>query len=224
MRIVFYAISYIALPFSLTIFSNNTMSSQSNIQPISLGTEQKMRLYTWKPSCPISLSDLREVYVPFWGFDNKKHRGVLIVNKELAEEVVDIFTAIYEAKFPISRMEMIEEYKGNDEKSMAANNTSSFNCRERTSKRGEYSQHSYGRAIDINPLLNPYVSQNGVLPVEALQYANRRQNFPGKIDKKSIVYKVFTQYGWDWGGNWHNLKDYQHFEKRANNKKRNPYG
>lgn len=183
-----------------------------------------MKQFTWKPHCPIALQDLREVHLNYWGLDNKTHRGVLIVNKELATEVEQIFTIIYEHKFPIARMELIENYQGNDDLSMVANNTSAFNCREIKNKPGKYSQHTYGRAIDINPLFNPYVNKKKVEPPKGKNYLDRSKKFPGKIDKNSIVYKAFMKYGWDWGGRWQDVKDYHHFEKRAGGEKRSADG
>lgn len=107
---------------------------------------------------------------------------------------------------------------------MEANNTSAFNCREVTNQPGEFSQHSYGRAIDINPLINPYVHGKSVSPKDGVIYVNPKKPALGKIVKGDIVYRTFIKYGWDWAGNWYDVQDYQHFEKRANGEKRNPYG
>jgi hypothetical protein len=198
---------------------------ESSISPISTSRQKIMEKYTWRPGCPVPFSDLAEVKLSYWGFDQKAHQGILIVNKALAPEVVSIFKTIYYHKFPIERMEPMDEFKGDDAAAMEVNNSSSFNCRAITGKPGVFSQHSYGRAIDINTLINPYVKGEKILPPCGKKYADRTTAYPGKITKNSLIYKVFTEeFGWDWGGNWNDLQDYQHFEKRANNERRDPNG
>lgn len=180
--------------------------------------------HTWQSHCPVPIKDLREVKLTYWGYDNHTHQGELIVNKELAAETVKIFSALYQNKFPIQSMKLIETFNGNDAVSMAENNTSAFNCREVTGQPGIFSQHSYGRAIDINPLFNPYVKGEEILPVSNLVFVDRNIALPGKINKKSVIYQIFIKYNWDWGGNWLDLQDYQHFEKRAHGEKRDIHG
>lgn len=223
-----YFILVLAL-FSLatSVYANNKQTSsnfENHITPIPPAIEKQMRLYTWHQDCPVPLSDLVYIKLSYWGFDNKKHNGELIINKQLASEVVDIFKTLYVNKFPIQSMELMDKFKGDDDASLKANNTSSFNCRAVTGHPGVYSQHSYGRAIDINPLINPYVKNNLVLPPEGAQYINRDIPTPGKITRDNLIYKEFTENQWVWGGNWHDLQDYQHFEKRANNEKRDSNG
>jgi hypothetical protein len=142
----------------------------------------------------------------------------------VAHEVVDIFKALYIHQFPIERMELMDVFKGSDDAAMDANNTSAFNCREVTGKPGIFSQHSYGRAIDINTLINPYVKGDKVLPSAGKRFADRSQYHPGIITKDSFIYKEFARRGWSWGGDWHDLKDFQHFEKRASDEKRDING
>lgn len=197
---------------------------ESSVSAISAKTQKIMEKYTWRPGCPVPLNDLAEVKVSYWGFDQKAHQGILIVNKSLAAEVISIFEAAYYHQFPIERMEPMDTFKGNDDAAMAVNNTSAFNCRAVTGKPGVFSQHSYGRAIDINTLINPYVKGEQVLPPGGKKYMDRAKNYPGKITKDGFIYNEFTKRGWDWGGNWHDLQDYQHFEKRANNEKRDVNG
>ncbi len=197
---------------------------QSSILAIPDPIQSRMRHTTWHPGCPIAIQDLAYIELSYWGFDAQAHTGALIINKELATEIVAIFKTLFEHRFPIQRMEPIENFQGNDHLSMAANNTSAFNCRTIIGSSNEYSQHSYGRAIDINPLLNPYIHNNHVHPPQGAIYADRQKILPGKIIKGDIVYRSFIEYGWDWGGNWYNAQDYQHFEKRAHGKRRNPYG
>ncbi|CEK11376.1 M15 family metallopeptidase [Legionella hackeliae] len=118
----------------------------------------------------------------------------------------------------------MDAFKGDDLAAMMANSTSVFNCREVTNHPGIFSQHSYGRAIDINPKINPYVARKLIIPHSSGQFMLKKTSSPGKIKKNSYIYKVFLRYGWDWGGNWYDVQDYQHFEKRSHSEKRNPYG
>ena len=197
---------------------------KSHILSIPDSFQGQMRAFTWHPGCPVSMHDLSYVELSYWGFDAKPHLGVLIVNKQLAPEVVEIFKILFQHQFPIQQMRPIEEFRGHDLASMRANNTSAFNCRAVTSGSRTFSQHSYGRAIDINPLINPYVKGHFISPKEGALYVDRNAPALGKIIKGDIVYKTFKKFGWDWGGNWYDVQDYQHFEKRANGKKRNPNG
>ncbi|AHE66939.1 hypothetical protein Loa_01386 [Legionella oakridgensis ATCC 33761 = DSM 21215] len=196
------------------------ISFKSSIKPLSISTKLQMM----NSPCSFLYNDLREVKLSYWGFDEKTHQGTLIVNKELALEIVAIFRALYVHKFPIQRMELMEDYHGDDLAAMAANNTSAFNCREVTGQPSVLSQHSYGRAIDINPLINPYVKGEQILPVAGKPFVTRNKAYRGKITKDSFIYKEFIKYGWDWGGDWFDVQDYQHFEKRAHHQKRNRYG
>lgn len=196
----------------------------ATISPIPLTIKAKIKQYTWHPGCPTPLKDLRYLQMSYWGFDNQTHQGAMIVNKMLAKEVTEIFQSLYEHHFPIQQMELMDKFKGNDAASMFANNTSAFNCRAVTGQPGLFSQHSYGRAIDINPKMNPYVNGKEVSPANGATYQDRLKAFPGKITKTSLIYLLFMQKGWDWGGNWYDVQDYQHFEKRAHGEKRNPYG
>lgn len=197
---------------------------KSHVSPIPDATQKIMRQYTWRENCPVPLSDLAEVTLSYWGFDHKPHQGVLIVDKTLANEVVDIFKAAYYHQFPIERMELVEQFQGDDNAAMAVNDTSAFNCRAVTGKPGIFSQHSYGRAIDINTLINPYVKGDKILPPGGKPYVDRLVYAPGKITKDSVIYKEFTKRGWEWGGNLHDLQDYQHFQKRAEDEKRKANG
>lgn len=191
---------------------------------LSLSVKATTLHHTWHKGCPTPIKDLRYLKIPYWGFDKKPHLGELIVHQALAKEVVEIFHLLYVQKFPIERMELMDKFKGNDEASMKANNTSAFNCRALTGHPGIYSQHSYGRAIDINPRINPYVDGKKILPANGRRFSHRQAFYPGMITKNSWLYKAFTRRGWDWAGNWYDVQDYQHFEKRARGKKRNPYG
>jgi hypothetical protein len=170
---------------------------------------------SWKPGCPVPIDDLRIIDMNYWGFDGSVHDGgLLMVHKDVVDEVVAAFGDMFAADFPIRRMELIEEYDGSDDASMAADNTSAFNCRPITGSPGRYSIHSYGKAIDINTVENPYVNGDTVLPPAGAGYLDRTDVRPGMIVKNDAVVKAFKKRGFKWGGNWHSLKDYQHFEAK----------
>jgi D-alanyl-D-alanine carboxypeptidase len=165
---------------------------------------------SWRPGCPVPLEQLRAIDVRHFGNDGAVHTGRLIIAANLANGMVDIFRDLYNARFPIQRMEPIDVYGGDDMRSIKANNTSAFNCRAVTGGSG-WSEHAYGRAIDVNPFVNPYVKGSTVLPPEAAPYTDRSRNDPGMIHADDAVVRAFAARGWAWGGYWSSLKDYQHF-------------
>jgi hypothetical protein len=167
---------------------------------------------SWKPGCPVALEDLRAVKMRYWGFDDKAHKGVLIVNADIADKTVRAFHKLYDARFPIRRMEPVDAYGGSDDASMAADNTSAFNCRPITGTTDRWSNHSYGRAIDINTIENPYVKGSTVLPPAGADYLDRTDVRPGMIVAGDVATTAFAAEGFGWGGDYTSLKDYQHFE------------
>jgi len=144
----------------------------------------------------IELSLLKISYLSMNGITQT---GELIVDRDLSLEVVEIFNEIYNCKFPIEKMRTIDNYNCNDDFSMQDNNTSAFNYRRIRGSR-KLSDHSYGRAIDINPLLNPYSRKKNIFPKEGKQYLDRTQNVDGMISKGDCVIKAFKSRGWQWGG------------------------
>ena len=165
---------------------------------------------SWREGCPHPVEELRAVVLTHWGYDGAVHEGRLIVDAALAEEVVDIFRDLFDARFPIERIEPIDVYGGDDNRSISANNTSAFNCRPSTGGTS-WSEHAYGRAIDVNPLVNPYVDDGAVLPPEAAVYTDRTRTDPGLLHDGDAAVRAFERRGWIWGGTWQSLKDYQHF-------------
>jgi hypothetical protein len=165
---------------------------------------------SWEPGCPVAPDGLRIITMKHWNYAGSVSDGKLVVAAGLANQVVDIFRDLYDARFPIERMELVDKYNGDDDQSMAANNTSAFNCRLVTGG-SSYSEHSYGRAIDINPLVNPYVKGSTVLPPAGSAYVDRSLDAPGMIHANDEVVQAFASRGWIWGGTWSSLKDYQHF-------------
>ena len=185
---------------------------EAQISTIPINVQNRMKQYTWHQNCPVALSELSYVRLSYWGFDNQQHLGVMVVNKKLASEIVTIFKKLYYQKFPIQQIELMDKFNGDDNAAMAANNTSAFNCRVIMGTH-HFSKHSYGAAIDINPLLNPYVQDNQVLPPAGQHYLNRSQPVAGMIILGNSIYHEFISRGWKWGGSWTTHKDYHHFEK-----------
>ena len=165
---------------------------------------------SWHAGCPVAPGRLRRVRMTFRGFDGEAHTGALVVHADAVPDVKRIFARLYAGRFPIRRMRTIEAYGASDDRSMAADNTSAFNCRY-VAGTSSWSQHAYGRAIDINPVENPYVSGDHVSPRKGRPYADRSQHAEGMIHRRGATVKAFKAQGWGWGGNWSSAKDYQHF-------------
>lgn len=167
----------------------------------------------------ISYDMLAYVHILHYDFEGQVQEGELICNQAIAQDLVDIFRTLYEHQYAIEKVRLIDAYNADDELSMADNNTSCFNYRTIPGK-SKLSNHSYGYAIDINPLYNPYVyTRNGtelISPENGAAYADRSADFPHKIDKEDLCYQLFVEHGFQWGGAWNSSKDYQHFEKTKN--------
>lgn len=169
---------------------------------------------TWQPGCPVTPQELRALHLPYIGMDGQSRTGVMVVHRDVADDVVAIFDDLYRMRYPIDKMRTVDEYPGaDDELSMADNNTSAFNCRRLPS--GRWSLHARGRAIDINPLLNPYVEPSGAFqPANAGPFLDRGRTDPGMLRDGDPAVQAFLGRGWRWGGHWRNPIDYQHFERR----------
>ena len=176
------------------------------------------RIYkkSYKADCSIPQTALRYVKVLHYNLKGEILLGELICHKDISNDLIEIFDELFKARYPIERMVLIDNYDAEDESSMRANNTSCFNFR-KVAGTNVLSNHSTGHAIDINPLYNPYYkNKNGKIiyqPKTAKAYTNRNANFPYKITKGDLCYKLFIKHGFKWGGDWKSVKDYQHFEK-----------
>src|SRR5687767_13786757 len=165
---------------------------------------------SWRPGCPVALKDLSLITLTHWGFDGEVHRGELVVHADEARVVTEAFRALFQARFSIKRMQLVDVYGGDDDRSMAANNTSAFNCRT-VEGSSSWSEHAYGRAIDINPIQNPEVRGDRVSPPAGSRYLDRSRRARGLIRADDAVVRAFASIGWGWGGYWTSFKDYQHF-------------
>jgi hypothetical protein len=171
---------------------------------------------SWHQGCPVPPSALRAVRLTFWGFDHAAHTGTLVVNARVVPGVVEAFRRMYVARFPIRQMVPVAAYGGDDNKSMAADNTSAFNCRAAVSNGPKtWSMHAFGEAIDINTVENPYTLDGTVRPPAGKPYTNRSRVRPGMIVRGSAPVRAFSAVGWGWGGNWSSSPDYQHFSSNG---------
>ena len=165
---------------------------------------------SWRAGCPVPLRDLRLLTLSHWGFDGEARKGRLIVHRDVARDMVVAFRRLYAAHFLVRRMVPIDAYGGSDYRSIEADNTSAFNCRyvEGTSR---WSEHAFGRAIDVNPIENPYVSNGRTSHRASIPYVDRSPRRPGMAYEGGALVRAFDTIGWGWGGRWVSVKDYQHF-------------
>ena len=170
---------------------------------------------TWRPGCPVTPDQLRRVDIDYVGFDGRTHRGELIVHRDVVADVVAIFEQLRRIGYPIAKMRNVDRYPGaEDELSMEDNNTSAYNCRPLPGSNTP-SLHAFGRAIDVNPLINPYIDSRGhIEPATGGPYLDRTRTDAGLLHAGDPAVRAFTDRGWRWGGDWRTPKDYQHFELR----------
>ena len=174
---------------------------------------ERMDGISFGKDCTTKRNDLRYLRVLHTGFDGETHIGEIVCNKGIAKDLLYIFRQLYQEEYPIEKILLVDEYSGDDELSMEDNNSSCFNFRP-VAGTGHLSQHAYGRAIDINPLYNPYITSDGFVPVNAGDYVDRSAENPYKIDRNDLCYRLFDERGFTWGGSWNSVKDYQHFQKK----------
>jgi len=170
---------------------------------------------SWRAGCPVAIEDLRWLDLAHWNDAGDEVVGALVVHSDHADDVVAVFAQLFEGRFPIHSMRPITEFDNDDNISMRANNTSAFNCREIDGRPGVWSQHAYGGAIDINPLVNPWVRGSRVDPPEGAPYVDRDAGITGLIVAGDVVTEAFASIGWGWGGDWSSALDYQHFSHNS---------
>jgi len=208
-------IVYATFMLTLSLFAEY----RSSISAINPQIKQRMTEgNSWKKGCPIPLKDLRYLRVKHIDFRGNEMMGEIIVHKDAAREVTEIFEELYIMDYPIKKMKLVSDYNGNDWQSIESDNTSAFNCRNATGSR-QWSKHSYGKAVDINPTENPYISRSDhISHKDSSIYRKRVHQAPTYADKAILlkqdqVVQLFKKYGWEWGGDWPGVKDYQHFSK-----------
>jgi D-alanyl-D-alanine carboxypeptidase len=204
-------------PASMEVQPTSTPSPQPTvvfaIDPIGADLRSILVGRNWHSGCPVPIKDLRVLTVTYWGFDGSSHQGPLIVNERVADDVLWVFRRLYRHRFPIKRIAIPHRWREPTRADYFSTSdvTGAFNCRPVT-EGTTLSQHSWGWAIDINPLQNPYVRSDGtVLSKPAKAYLDRSQHMQGMIHPADIVVRSFARIGWGWGGDWTTLKDYMHF-------------
>jgi hypothetical protein len=163
--------------------------------------------HSYRAGCPVGPSGLRTVRVSYWGFDRRIHVGRIVVAAQVAPDVLTVFRVLWNERFPIRRLRPVSAYRGSDDASMAADNTSGFNCRFVGGTR-RWSQHAYGLAIDVNPVENPYVQGSHVSPPAGRAYVDRSRYRKGMAVSGGVLVRAFASVGWKWGAS---FGDYQHF-------------
>lgn len=165
--------------------------------------------YSWHRGCPVPPAQLRRVRLSYVGFDGRRHLGELVINERVVPQVTSVFRTLYRARFPIRRMRPVDAYRGDDDRSAAADNTSAFNCRRAVAAGApSWSMHAYGEAIDVNDVENPYVFGNRVIPPAGRAYTDRADARPGMAVPGGTLVRAFAGVGWGWGAS---FSDYQHF-------------
>ena len=185
-------------------------------EPIPDGVWARMQGKTYKENPYIGRDDLRHIRALHWDYDNQMHVGEMIVNAQIADRVCTILRQLFDAKYPIQRMLLPDVYDADDETQMRDNNSSCF-CYRSVAGTTVLSKHARGLAVDINTLYNPYYKDRAdgtryIQPATAADYCDRTWDFPYKIDHDDLCFRLFTEAGFEWGGDWTSCKDYQHFE------------
>jgi hypothetical protein len=183
---------------------------RGTVERIDAAQARRMTGVSWRPGCPVPLRDLRLLTLTYRGFDGHAHTGRLVVHQDVAHEVVSAFRSLYAAGFPIRRLVPVDAYGGSDFRSIEADNTSAFNCRF-VDGTNRWSEHAYGRAIDINPIENPYVSGGRTSHAASRRYLDRSRARPGMAVEGGALVRAFDRVGWGWGGRCTSARDYQHF-------------
>ena len=217
---------FITFWFLLTLFPTcfaqtrqvgSSVSAVFSVEAIPDSIFRLMQGRSYTAGCTIPRSELRYLRLSHFDAEGQEHVGEMVCHRRIAQEVCDIFRTLYQARYPVERMQLIDRYEADDERSMQANNTSCFNYRTVAGTR-TLSAHARGMAIDLNPRYNPHVRQSGgkrrVSPCGSEPYADRSKSYPYKIVQGDLAHRLFRQHGFQWGGAWRSSKDYQHFEKK----------
>ena len=212
MKKTFFSLIFLCLQSLFCLAQGDGFS----IDTLSQAVFARMQGRSFPQDCSIDRSDLRYLTVMHYDAQGNEHQGELVCHKRIANDLIDIFRQLHQAHYPIERMELIDNYDADDERSMTANNTSCF-CFRKIAGSQRLSKHSMGLAIDINPLHNPCVSKRRdgsviIEPAAGKKYVNRSKKSAYKLKKGDLCYRLFKAHGFSWGGDWRSKKDYQHFE------------
>ena len=201
----------LALPLAVVAFA----SYDSSVQPLPAPLERTLDGRFWQPGCPVPLSDLRLLTVTHWGFDGREHQGQLVVHRDSARKLAAVFKKLHAQKFPIRHMRLDDMYGPRRAQPADGDVTGSFHCRRAVpspcgSGSGNWSNHAYGHAVDINPNENPYIGCGAVYDARSRPYVDRTPLKKGMVTP--AVVRAFASIGWGWGGDWSgDTKDYMHF-------------
>jgi len=197
----------------------------ATIKPVNSTIKQRMiKGNSWHKGCPVAPSDLRYIRLTHKNFYRSERIGEIIVHKDVADEVVEIFRELYDIGYPIRQMRLVSDFKGSDWRSIEADNTSAFNCRNVSIGRKKWSKHAYGLAVDINPIENPFVNKRGHIAHQASYHFKKRKHKSNTFSDRAMLLKhdkavkIFEAHGWKWGGDFSPYKDYQHFAKTHDRK------
>ena len=182
-------------------------------QPIPDVVKARMQGKSMPDNATIGFDELRYLTLYHYDYEDNIKQGEMVCNQAIAHDLLCIFRALFAEAYPIHSIRLVDDFGADDEASMQANNTSCFNYRTVVGSR-RISKHAMGLAVDVNPLQNPCIKHGRVHPETAKEYIDRTQDFPHKIDRDDYCKKIFTSYGFSWGGGWAGSKDYQHFEKK----------
>ncbi|WP_367115218.1 M15 family metallopeptidase [Actinophytocola sp.] len=180
---------------------------EATVDPV---PETVLRRSTWRAACPVGVDDLRYLTMSFWGFDGRAHTGEMIVARTAATDVTRVFKALYDERFPLEEMRVVQASELAAAPTGDGNNTTAFVCRPAVLL-GRWSAHARGLAVDVNPFHNPYVRDDLVLPELASSYVDRANVRPGMILPGATAVRAFAAIGWRWGGEWSTPLDLQHF-------------
>ncbi len=201
----------VAITVSATPADAGAPAFEGSVERIPAPLRAVMTGRSWRPGCPVPLHDLRLVRALHHGLDGRVRPGRLIVHRDVAGDVLSVLRRLYADAFRIRRMVPVDAYGASDFRSIEADNTSAFNCRYVAGTR-RWSQHAYGRAIDVNPIENPYVTSAGTTDHAASRaYLDRSPFRPGMAVEGGALVRAFDAIGWGWGGRWTSFQDYQHF-------------
>jgi len=193
------------------------LSLSASIQPLSAPLRTELSGRYWHTGCPVPLTGLRVLTVPYWGFDGREHTGQLVVNENAAAPLARVFARLDTLRFPIRHMQLADGYGPSGSQPADGDVTASFECRQAVPSpctggtgTGSWSEHAYGEAVDLNPVENPYVGCGHTRDHTALSYLTRSRIRPGMVT--TAVIRAFRSIGWGWGGSWSGTtKDYMHF-------------